>query len=71
MLGAVVLIAGCARESGEAPGWAMAAVSLSTPAAPGSRYPNLAARPDGSAVLSWVAPATDGAHALQYSTWTG
>ena len=71
MLGAVVLIAGCARESGEAPGWAMAAVSLSTPAAPGSRYPNLAFRPDGSAVLSWVAPATDGAHALQYSTWSG
>ena len=71
MLGAVVLIVGCARESGEAPGWAMAAGSLSTPAAPGSRYPNLASRPDGSAMLSWIAPATDGAHALQYSTWTG
>ena len=72
MLAAVaVLLAGCVPESGDTAGWALAPVSLPAPAAPGSRYPNLASRPDGSAVLSWIAPATDGAHALQFSTWTG
>src|SRR5688572_24472313 len=72
MLAAVaVLLAGCVPESGDTAGWALAPVSSSPPAAPGSRYPNLASRPDGIAVLSWIAPATDGAHALQFSTWTG
>ena len=68
---AAALLAACAPESGDTAGWAVAPVSSSAPAAPGSRYPNLASGPDGSAVLSWVAPATGGAHALQYSTWTG
>src|SRR5687768_10352920 len=59
MLAAVaVLLAGCVPESGDTAGWALAPVSSSAPAAPGSRYPNLASRPDG-------------AHALQFSTWTG
>jgi len=48
----------------------MPAVSVSAPAARGSRYPNLAPLPDGGVVLSWVAPTGDGANALQYSTWT-
>ena len=71
LLGVIALVSGCGRENSGPGDWAMAAAEVAAPAPPGSRYPNLAPRPDGGVVLSWVAPATDGAHALQYSTWTG
>ena len=68
-LGAIEFLSGCGPRAATAD-WAVPAVVVSVPAVPGSRYPSLAPRPDGGAVLSWVAPAADGEHALQYSTWT-
>ena len=68
LLGAVVVLAGCGRP-GNTDAWVSPAVAVPAPAPPGSRYPNLAPRRDGGAVLSWVASATDGTHALQYSNW--
>lgn len=44
--------------------------SIPSPASPGSGQPHLAASPDGTVVLSWLAPAGDG-HALRYSRLDG
>jgi hypothetical protein len=63
-LGAIEFLSGCGPRAATAD-WAVPAVLVSAPAVPGSRYPSLAPRPDGGAVLSWVAPAADGEHALQ------
>jgi len=68
-LGAVEFLSGCVPQAATHD-WAVPAAAVTAPAVPGSRYPSLAPRPGGGAVLSWVAPATGGEHALQYSTWT-
>jgi len=41
--------------------------ALSNPAAPGSLQPNWSAAPDGSAVFSWIEPASGGGYSLRYA----
>ena len=52
-------------------GWASAPLAVAAPAPAGSRYPNLASARDGGLALSWIAPAEDGSHALQFASWSG
>jgi hypothetical protein len=67
---ALMGLAGCHdRDPEEA--WLDPAAEVVSPAAPGSRYPNLASAQDGMPVMSWLEPAPDGGFALRYSTWTG
>lgn len=42
--------------------------TLENPAGPGSTVPNVATAPDGSVILSWVAPLGDEGHALRYAS---
>ena len=44
---------------------------LSNPAAPGSLQPAWSAAPDGSAVLSWIEPASGGGYSLRYAVRRG
>jgi len=44
---------------------------MTSPAAPGSMAPHLAVTPDGDAILSWLEPANDDAHAVKYSILQG
>lgn len=44
---------------------------LPLPAAAGSMAPRLSVTPDGEAVMSWLEPASDGRHALKFSTLEG
>lgn len=67
---ALMGLAACQGRDPEA-AWLEAAAGVVSPAAPGSRYPNLASTPDGTPIMSWLEPAPDGAFALRYSTWTG
>ena len=51
------------------------AAPLQNPAGPGSLEPNLSVTPEGSVVLSWIAPSKNGSSALLYavrhgSTWS-
>jgi hypothetical protein len=70
-VGLLASLIGCSRQEQAADdGWTMAPAALSVPAPPGSRYPSLAPAPNGGVVLSWIAPAGDGANALQYSNWS-
>ena len=62
-------LAACHGPDREQP-WLDAAVELPVSAAAGSRYPHLAAQPDG-AVMSWLEPGQGGGFALRYATWTG
>lgn len=70
LLAACVVLAACSSHQ-DPQGWAEAPVVLPSPAAAGSRYPSLATTPDGTVLLSWTAPAADGAFALQYSSFDG
>ncbi len=50
-------------------------IGVASPAAPGSRSPHLAVTPTGEAVMSWLEPTRDEAHAVRYSilqdnTWS-
>lgn len=65
----LALFAAC-RPADEGQPWAHAAVAIPAPVVAGSRYPNLATGPDGTILLSWTSPAPDGAHSLQYATYT-
>ena len=63
-------LTGCQQDASVMP----APVEIASPAAPGSRSPNIATGPDGSIVMSWLSPAGE-SHALQYSlldsaTWS-
>ena len=76
---ALAVLAGCGRPS-PAPApqattqpdrWLGEPVTVATPAAPGARFPNLAATGDASiTVMSWLEPAgSDGAFRLRYAQW--
>lgn len=64
----LLLLAACGGPDRPAR-WLDAVVEVPVPAAPGSRYPNLAPLPQG-AVISWLEPGADGAFALRHSTWS-
>ena len=66
----LLLVLGCAR--GDADRAALGPIdTLTSPAAPGSGEPNLAAGPGGRVYLSWLEPVGDSAHALRFSTLSG
>src|SRR5262245_20598692 len=70
LLTAALGLAACQRAAD--PDQALAVptvVAAIAPTPPGSRYPNLAHAADGRVVLSWVAPSSGDAYALQYATW--
>ena len=62
-------LAACDRSLPPAKEWLGPIAEVPSPAAPGSRYPNLAAGPGGATVLSWLQPGTGSDFALQHSTW--
>jgi len=65
LAGAATLLSGCGERSrSEAP---FQVTNVASPAAPGSMSPHLAVTPDGKALMSWVEPAPDDAHAVRYS----
>jgi hypothetical protein len=45
----------------------LSVVGVESPAAPGSMAPHLAVSPAGAAVLNWLEPAADGAHAVRFA----
>jgi hypothetical protein len=70
---AAALLAGCGGRSGS--DTALEIIGVASPAAPGSMSPHLAVTPAGEAVMSWLEPASSGAHAVKYSilqadTWS-
>ena len=77
-LAALALLAACTRTPEPEAGattmalqaWAGAVTDVAVPAAPGSRFPNLAAAQDGSAlVMSWLEPQPDQGFRLRQARW--
>jgi hypothetical protein len=62
-------LAGCAPATAPQ-SWLAEITAIANPATAGSRYPRLAAAPDGTVVMSWLAPEPDGGHALRYAYWS-
>jgi hypothetical protein len=72
IIAAGYLLLGAACSPGEdAPPWLGEVREVAGPGAPGSRYPHLAAAPDGTLVMSWLQPGGDGGHDLRFATWQG
>ena len=70
----IALAAGCRElepESATAGGAIGPVRELTSPAAPGSGEPNLAAGLDGAAYLSWIEPAGESEHALRFASRPG
>jgi len=72
-LTAVIALTSLAACQGRDPDatWLDTATETVAPAAAGSRYPHLAASPEGTPVMSWLEPTADGGFALRYSAWVG
>ena len=73
-VGALMLVAGCSANDGNAP-WLGEVVEVASPGEPGGRYPHLAVGTDDAVVMSWLQPVGDRRHELRYaslqeSTWT-
>lgn len=62
-------IAACDRSPPPPEAWLGPITVVASPAAPGSRYPNLASDTRGGAVMSWLQPIADGGFALQHARW--
>lgn len=65
----LLTVVACDRSTAPSDGWVGPVAAVPSPAASGSRYPNLAAGPDGGVVLSWLQSVADGGFALQHSSW--
>ncbi|MDH4073843.1 MAG: hypothetical protein OEV41_12150, partial [Gammaproteobacteria bacterium] len=66
----LALLAACSREPAAPRPWLGAPTLISTPAAAGARFPNLAAAVDGqTVVMSWLEPGMGGQFHLRYSEW--
>lgn len=79
ILAALLALAGCSKQPGESSGaeppavqpWLGPATPVPVPAAPGSRFPNLAATHDGSTVvMSWLEPGSESRFQLRHARWT-
>jgi len=68
MLPCLCVLAACAPAS-TPEDWLGPVTAVDNPALPGSRYPRVATGPGGEVVMSWLAPAGEAAHELQYSRW--
>jgi len=66
---AAMLLTGCGERGG--PAAPLEITSMTSPAAPGSMAPHLAVTPNGNAIMSWLEPANDDAHAVKYSILQG
>jgi len=66
---AAALIAGCGDRKSR--NTALEIIDVISPAAPGSLAPHLAVTPAGEAVMSWLEPTSDDAHAVKYSILQG
>ena len=71
LLALLVILAACDRSKPPADGWLARLTAVPSPAASGSRYPNLAAGAEGEIVLSWLQPLPEAGFALQHSMWNG
>jgi len=71
LLALFVTLAGCGRSEPPPEGWLSQVTVIPSPAASGSRYPNLAAGGAGEIVLSWLQPSPGTGFALQHSSWDG
>ena len=68
----LALLSACSREPAAPRPWLGAPTLISTPAAAGARFPNLAAAVDGqTVVMSWLEPGTGGEFRLSYAEWQG
>ena len=61
----VMLIAGCGNQYD--PAAPLEIINVASPAAPGSMAPHLAVTADGEAIMSWLEPVGEDAHAVKYS----
>ncbi len=59
----------CQRQ-GSSEAWLGPMTVVDVPAAPGSRFPNLAGGADLPVVLSWLQPDPDGGYSLRCSEWS-
>jgi hypothetical protein len=66
---AATLLGGCSDRGGSDA--TIEIIGVTSPAAPGSMSPHLAVTPAGEAVMSWLEPAGDDAHAVKYSLLRG
>jgi len=66
----LALVAACAPGD-DSRRWLGEVLEQPSPGAPGSRYPHLAAAPDGTLVMSWLQPRGDDSHELRFATWQG
>jgi hypothetical protein len=66
-----LLLSGCGRAPDGEPSWLGPATAVPTPAAPGARFPHLAAASGaGPVVMSWLEPdGADGRYRLRYAAW--
>jgi hypothetical protein len=70
ILATALVLAACQRAPDDRV-WLGPVTLVEAPAAPGSRFPNLAASGDIPIVMSWLQPAPGGGYALQYASWSG
>jgi hypothetical protein len=68
--GVVALAAACAPAD-DAQRWLGDIHEITSPGGPGSRYPHLAAAPDGTLLMSWLQLRDGGGHELSYAKWQG
>jgi hypothetical protein len=66
----LLVLSGCRQAQDPAADWLGAIEPVAGPAASGARFPHLAAAGE-VVVMSWLEPATDGAHALRHSSYDG
>ena len=66
---ATAILAACHSDS-DSRAWLERVATVASPAASGSRYPQLEQGPDGFVAMSWLQPGSEG-HELRFSTWHG
>jgi hypothetical protein len=70
LLATALALAACQRAPDDRV-WLGPVILVEAPAAPGSRYPNLAAGAGMPTVMSWLAPEAGSGFTLQFASWSG